>query len=187
MRPERAALDNGPLGVVALAALAHALEQPRPLFGLLELAAEDACDVLLAASLSIREVDFEDRTSATIINVGLLGPGEARWPDHEAYSIDEASKLARLVQDHVPWTADVEDPGCDPFEAELLRGLGKGSAMAVPIVVDGETWGEIYATRLAGRRPFGAEDLTYAAVLSAVLGGAISRALRDEAAGTAPE
>ena len=180
MTSEKAALDEGPLGVLALAALAHALDRPHPLFRVLELAAEDACDVLQAASLSISEVDAEDGTTATIINVGILGPGETRWPDHEAYYIDEASKLARLVLDHRPWTADLADPSCDPFEARLLRRLGKGSAMAVPILVDGRVWGEIYATRLPGRRPFGNEDVTYATVLSAVVGGAISRALRDE-------
>jgi GAF domain-containing protein len=184
MTSEHPALDEGPLGVIAMAALARALDRPRPLFRLVELASEHACDVLQAASLSISEVEVETGTSRTIINVGILGPGEARWPDQEAYSIDEASRLSKLVLDLVPWTADIEDPCCDPFEAELLRRLHKGSAMAAPILVDGRIWGEIYATRLRGRRPFGTEDMAYAVVLAAVLGGAISRAVRDEVAGT---
>lgn len=176
---------QGQLGVTALAAMARALSRPLPLFGVLELAAEEACDALHAASVSISEVEAESGRTRTIINVGILGPGETRWPYDETYSIDEVSKLSRLVKDLVPWTADIADPACDPFEAELLRSLDKGSAMAAPILVDGGIWGEMYLTRHRGRHPFDGGDVAYVEVLMAVVGGAISRSLRDERAADA--
>jgi GAF domain-containing protein len=161
-------------------ALARALARPLPLFGLIELAAEEACDALRAASLSISELDLENRTTRTIINVGILGRGESRWPDTERYAVDESANLRRLVRDLVPWTADLEDPDCDSYEADLLLKLGKGSSTGAPIVVDGVVWAEFFATRHRGQKPFGAHDLDYVAALMTLLGAAISRALRTE-------
>jgi diguanylate cyclase (GGDEF)-like protein len=85
-----------------------------------------------------------------------------------------------LTQDWIPWRAAVDDPGTDGRERLLLQELDKYCAIGSPIVVDGQLWGEFYATRTADLPDFGGLDLSYLEALMAILGGAISRALREE-------
>jgi diguanylate cyclase (GGDEF)-like protein len=42
--------------------------------------------------------------------------------------------------------ASVDDPHTDPAQRDLLRRLEKVSSVAVPIVIEGSTWGELWAT-----------------------------------------
>jgi diguanylate cyclase (GGDEF)-like protein len=116
----------------------------------------------------------------TIVNVGDLGPTEVRWPQDEYYQLDEFVNL-RAVGDGSPlWLADIEDPDCDPEERKLLAELGKGSSLGAPIFVDGQLWGEFYATRHVGAAAFDPLDQGYVEALVAILSGAISRAQREE-------
>ena len=50
----------------------------------------------------------------TIVNVGELGPNEVRWPEDETYTMDEFVNLELVVDDLQVWSADVDDPDCDP-------------------------------------------------------------------------
>ncbi len=168
------------LALTSLAAMANALGRSDTLPRSLEIAAEEARRVLHAASVSVSRFDPGTVTVRTVINVGDLGPTEARWPTDEVYTSREAQNLGRVVHDLVTWTADLSDPDCDPFEAQLLRELGKESALGAPIVVDGQLWGEFYATRHAGAEPFREHAAAYVEVLIAILGGAISRSMREE-------
>jgi len=168
------------LALTSLAAMANALGRSDTLSRSLEIAAEEARRVLHAASVSVSRLDPGTVTVRTIINVGDLGANECRWPTDEFYTSREAENLGRVVEDLATWTADLHDADCDPFEAQLLRELGKESALGAPIVVDGQLWGEFYATRHAGDRPFGNDAAAYVEVLIAILGGAISRATREE-------
>lgn len=160
--------------------MAHVLARSSPLLPLLETAAEEARSVLQAASVSVSRVEFDRGVVRTIVNVGELGPDEERWPQNEVYVIADASRLAQAVRERRPWTESLDDPDCDPYERELLMSLGKGSSLATPILVDGTVWGELYLTRHVGERPFAAEVLPYAEVLSAMLGAAVSTSLREE-------
>jgi diguanylate cyclase (GGDEF)-like protein len=119
----------------------------------------------------------------TIINVGDLGPNEQRWPQNESYGLEDFSQLATVVEDLQPWTSSLEDPQCNPMEVELLLSLGKGTALAAPMIVDGVLWGELYATRHVGAADFAAIDMAYCEALVAILGGAISRARQEEVLG----
>ncbi len=78
------------------------------------------------------------------------------------------------------WTVVVSDPLADLHEVELLRSLGKETSMGAPLVVDGRLWGELYATREAGDRPFSETDEAYTEALTAILSGAVSRSLHVE-------
>lgn len=168
------------LALTSLAAMANALGRSDTLSRSLEIAAEEARHVLHAASVSVSRLDPGTVTVRTIINVGDLGAGESRWPTDEVYTIREAENLGRVVEDLVTWTANLGDTDCDPFEARLLRELGKESSLGAPIVVDGQLWGEFYATRHARAEPFGDDAAAYVEVLIAILGGAISRSMREE-------
>src|SRR5918992_1280806 len=54
-----------------------------------------------------------------------------------------------------------------PWCAARLRRLGKESEVGVPIVVEGEPWGEVYATTAPGEPRFRSEDVRF---LEAVAG-----------------
>ncbi|MET0447343.1 MAG: sensor domain-containing diguanylate cyclase [Aeromicrobium sp.] len=161
--------------------MAHALASSSPVSSMLETAAEEARTTLHAASVSISCVEALPKIVRTIINVGDLGPDEVRWPEDEVYVISEVSRLNQAIHGRTAWTESLEDPDCEPFERELLLSLGKGSSLATPIFVDGYVWGELYLTRHVGATVFDGEAIAYAEVLSAMLGAAVARSLREAA------
>ena len=163
----------------SLATMACALGRSHSLFQLVEIAAEEVLRALDAASTTISRIE-SNATLRTIINVGDLGPEEDRWPLDEVYAIHGIESISQVVDQQVTWTAHLGQPDGDPFELELLRTLGKGAALGAPIVVDGQMWGELYATRHHDEVPFQAADVSYVQVLIAILGGAVSRCLREE-------
>lgn len=174
-------VGDSALHLKSLASMAHALATSSPVSSMLETAAEEARVTLHAASVSISCVESLQKIVRTIINVGDLGPNEVRWPDDELYVIDEVSRLNQAIHGRTAWTESLEDPHCDPFERELLKSLGKGSSLATPIFVDGYVWGELYLTRHVGSTVFDDEAIAYAEVLSAMLGAAVARSLREAA------
>jgi len=168
------------LRIRSLAVMARALGRSEALFRLLELAADEACDALYASSVSVSRLEAGSLTVRTIVNVGDLGPDEVRWPEDETYAMDEFANLEMVVDDLQTWAASVEDPDCEPKERKLLTELGKGSSIGAPIIVDGQLWGEFYATRHLAEGRFDEDDIAYLEALIAILAGAISRSLREE-------
>jgi diguanylate cyclase (GGDEF)-like protein len=164
----------------SLATVARALGRSAQLNAMVEIAAEEARLALEAASVSISRLEPGSGAVRTLINVGLLGPEEQRWPYDELYHLDDFRQLQGVVGELSIWTMSVDDPGADPGEVKLMRSLGKASSMGAPLVVDGTLWGELYATREVGDRAFDGGDTAYAETLSAILAGAISRALHVE-------
>lgn len=158
------------LRVAAAAAGAHDLEE------VIELAAQEACRAMQAASLSISRWEAEDELLRTLVNVGDLGPGETRFPADEVYRLDEHATVVQVLRSGRPYFNAVDDPDCDPIDSALLRRLGKESELAVAIIVDGETWGEVWATTAAGSRRFGASDVLFLERIATHLATAIGRA-----------
>src|SRR5689334_5427607 len=138
----------------SLADMARALGRSEALFRLLEIAAEEARAAMDAASVSVSRLEHGTMTVRTIVNVGALGPTEERWPDDEVYAMEEFTNLADLATELRAWRASLDDPDSDPTERALLVELGKHCALGAPIIVDGQLWGEFYATRYAGRPDF---------------------------------
>ena len=166
-------------GLHSLGAMARALSVSMSLNTLLECAAEEALHALKAASVSIGRLEHGERTLRTLINVGELAVGEARWPEDETYSLDRWGRLGRVLNDGLTRTDQLGAVDCDPKEAELLRSLDKGSSLTALIRVDGTVWGEFFATRRVGEPPFAEGAVSYVDVLVAILGAAISRSLRE--------
>ncbi len=167
----------------SLAVMARALGRSAELHTLLETAAEQALLALHAASVSVSRLEAGTGMIRTIVNVGDLGPQEERWPENERYGLEDFSQLATVVEELQPWTSSLDDPACNPMEVELLQSLGKGTALAAPMIVDGVLWGELYATRHVGAANFAAIDMAYCEALVAILAGAISRARQEEVLG----
>jgi diguanylate cyclase (GGDEF)-like protein len=156
--------------VAAAAAGAHDLAQ------VLEVAAEEARAASGAASLSVSRWDRAGGALRTMINVGVLGPGEERYPDGELYPLGEDLSGQRLLNEGVPYFNAVDDAGVDPWCASRLRRLGKESEVGVPILVEGEPWGEVYATTAPGEPRFRGEDVRFLEAVAGQLAVAIERA-----------
>jgi diguanylate cyclase (GGDEF)-like protein len=156
--------------VAAAAAGAHDLEQ------VLEVAAEEARAAICAASLSVSRWERDGAALRTIINVGALGPGEERYPAAEVYPLHEDRSGQRLLTEGMPYFNAVDDHGLDPWCAERLRRLGKESEVGVPILVEGEPWGEVYATTAPGEPRFRGEDVRFLEAVAGQLAVAIERA-----------
>ena len=136
----------------SLADMARALGRSEELFRLLEIAAEEARLSLNAASVSVSRLEPGTMTVRTIINVGELGPTEERWPDNEVYAMEEFGNLGSSPRSCVPGGVPRRPDERPRPSGLLLRRLGKNCAIGSPIIVDGQLWGEFYATRTAIRR-----------------------------------
>jgi diguanylate cyclase (GGDEF)-like protein len=165
------------LRIRGLAEVARTLGRSAQLATMVEIAAEGAARTLRAASVSISRLEPGTGAIRTLINVGRLGPHERRWPENEIYRLDDFMRLQAVAGELRIWTISVDDLAADPQEVRLLRSLEKGSSMGAPLVVDGNLWGELYATREAGDQPFSSSDEAYTEALSAILSGAVSRAI----------
>jgi GAF domain-containing protein len=176
---ERSLTSDPTLGLHSLATMARLLGRSQPLRGVLEVASEGARLSLSAATVSISRYDTDDSSLHTLINVGDLADVEQRWPEDEVYPVTRWPELQEVLEYGTTRTDSVEDPQCDPRERDLLHRLGKGSSVSAAVIVDEQVWGEFYATRHLGHLPFGDRSVDYVEVLVALLGGAVSRALRE--------
>jgi diguanylate cyclase (GGDEF)-like protein len=158
------------LRVAAAAAGAHHLEQ------VLEVASEEARAAIGAASLSVSRWERSGGLLRTIINVGALGPGEERYPELEVYPLREDRGAQRLLDEGLAYFNAVDDAHVDPLCAARLRRLGKESEVGVPIMVEGEPWGEVYATTAPGQPRFRGEDVRFLEAVAGQLAVAIERA-----------
>jgi diguanylate cyclase (GGDEF)-like protein len=170
---------RSPMSLQSLASMAHVLSRSHDFRAVIETAAMDARASLGAATVSIGQVDFGADVVRTIINVGDLAPSEVRWPDDEVYVISGDERLASAMRELHSWTDSIDDPECAPRERANLELLGKGSSLVTPIIVDGQAWGEFYATRHIGASRFDDDAIAYAEVVAAIMAAAISRTLRE--------
>ena len=58
----------------------------------------------------------------------------------------------------------------------LLRSLGKESDVAVPIIVDGQTWGEVWTATSPGQPRFQAADVRFLSAIATRLAQVLGRA-----------
>jgi diguanylate cyclase (GGDEF)-like protein len=112
----------------------------------------------------------------TLVNVGALGPGEERLPRDERYPLDIYPTTARVLSDGGMMIAAVDDPDSDPAQRDLLRRLEKESSLTVPIVIEGETWGELWATSAPGQPRLDDRDGVFLRAIADQIAAAIGRA-----------
>lgn len=141
---------------------------------LLEVVAEQTLAALGASSLAISRWERDADILRTLVNVGETQPGDQRWPDSETYPVASDPLLTGLLQHGQPYVHAVDDPDCDPAAADYLRGLGKESDIAVPIMFNNDMWGELWATGTDGRR-FGFDDVQMLQAIAAYTSVALGR------------
>ena len=154
--------------VSAEAAGAHRLED------VLEVAAERALAAIGGCSLSISR--WEAGEVITLINVGELGPGEQRFPPDERYPLSQFPKTLRVLTGGGVLVSGVDDPSSDSAHRALLGALGKETSLTVPIVYEGETWGELWATSETGEPRFVERDGFFLRAIADQIAAAIGRA-----------
>jgi diguanylate cyclase (GGDEF)-like protein len=157
------------IAVSAAVAAVHSLDE------VLEVAAEEIRRALRAASVSISRWDREADLLHTLINVGELGPGEQRRPTDENYGLEDFPRSRRLLERQESYIVTVDDATV-PADQRVLQSLGKDSALAVPIVYDGRSWGELEVFSAPGAPRFTSSSVRFAEAISLQLSTAIGRA-----------
>jgi diguanylate cyclase (GGDEF)-like protein len=154
------------IAIAASVAGAHRLED------VLDVAASRAREALGATTTSISRWDVEQGHLRTLINDGE----EDRWPEDEVYPLAEFPAAVALLRDGHPHITHADDPATDAAERRLLSRIGMGSAAAVPIVYEGETWGELYAAAALDQPRLGDDDVRYMQAICGQIGLALGRA-----------
>jgi GAF domain-containing protein len=90
----------------------------------------------------------------TLVNAGSLLPGDERFPVDEEYPLDTFPAVAALLRERRHYL----NPE-DVSSAAVAAHQRYGSHAGVPIVVDGECWGELWAARGLGHAPLTGGDV----------------------------
>jgi hypothetical protein len=117
--------------------------EPAPGLELLEYAAEGLRRRLGVDTLSVSCVRVRDRGLRTLVNTGVLGPGEQRRPAAEHYPFDAFPAAAALVAYRRPYLFG-SGLAADFASASLEARLEKTSQAGVPLLVGGRVWGELW-------------------------------------------
>ena len=132
--------DRAVVRLHALTAIAKAATGSSGFADVLRRTSEAAQAALEAASLSISVWERDQARVRVLINIGDLGPGEVYEPVDETYQITDYPFITRMFSDGVGFVQSADaDPGAagaDPNLVRLLRLLGKGSGVSVPIVLE---------------------------------------------------
>jgi diguanylate cyclase (GGDEF)-like protein len=123
----------------------------------------------VSVSLSIWEP--EHTRLRCVLNDGELGPGEVLEPEGEYYVVSEYAPVVPLLEQQQAFTAGRDEDGS---YGDLVRRLGKGSAVVAPIPLDGRVWGELFVTRSVDQARFGIADVDFAVAVAAQVGAAIA-------------
>jgi hypothetical protein len=112
------------------------------------------------STLAVSCVDTRLRSLRTLVNTGVLGPGEERRPAGEAYRLVDYPSAAMLVRTRRPYFSIPEAPA-DDASAELERALQKTSQAAAPLVIADRVWGELWMSSVAGDLPVAPNELPF--------------------------
>jgi hypothetical protein len=131
--------------------------------------ASAARQALGAASLSLSVWERDKARVRVLVNDGDLGPGEEPDPGDETYLVADQPYLLALFEEGAGHLQTVDqgpgDPDYQPNSVQLLKDLGKGSSLGVPMLLEGRVWGELYATRHVGEAVFTVEGGRFAGVV----------------------
>jgi diguanylate cyclase (GGDEF)-like protein len=156
----------------SLVDIAKVIGSSRRFEDLIELCAETARAALAAGSLSISRWDRESGVLRTLVNVGVLSPGEARFPADETYSLADWPDMSMLVAGR----SFVSAAGDGTADGDFLESLGKDSSLSVPILLEGRMWGELWAARTAGQPRYHPSDVEFAEALATQIAAGVVQA-----------
>lgn len=151
------------------------MSTPTPeLRALLAAEAERTLDALGAACAAVSRWERDRGRLRTLVNAGaLVAPGE-RAPAEEVYPLDTFPAVDALLRFGRPYL----DPA-DVASAAVLAHMRFGSQAAVPLIVEGRVWGELWAASELGGRALTADDIVALAARAEAVGRLL--AVHDDA------
>jgi len=161
--------------LAGLVRLARVMADTRSLSELAERVCEEARFALGARNVALSRLEPERGLVRTLVNVGELAPGDERFPSDETYMVADFPLLGAMVDEARPWRVDVDDPATDVAERDLLERMGAASAIAAPLLAEGRVWGELFATRSEGDRPYDDEDLAFAQAFAGMVSAGLAQ------------
>lgn len=156
----------------AVVELARALADATTLRETVGAAAAGARRALDGSFASVSVWEREHGRLRVLVNDGERTPGEEEFPPDESYPLRD---FPDLVSAGGPWTAAADSPGP---RGEGLRRRGRGSCLVVPLLVHGQTWGELYVARPRGAAAFTPYEAALAAAVSAVVAVGLAQSER---------
>jgi diguanylate cyclase (GGDEF)-like protein len=145
---------------------------------LLRLMAVESRRALEAGSVSLSVWERDRGVLRTLVNEGDLGPLQMPSPLDEVYALSDYPLARRMFTEGLGYVMSLDDPDVDERLEEILAGERKHSCLAMPIMLEGRVWGELWATRGEGRPAYTASDLDFARLVAAQVGDGISQAER---------
>jgi hypothetical protein len=124
----------------------------RPWLDELEGAAERVRQQLGVSTVSVSYFSRPARALTTLINAGVLGPGEQRRPEWECYPLRDFPAAEALVSHRRPYQSTPAMPG-DTASLAIESALGKSSQAAAPLIGGDVVWGELWVASVAGDLP----------------------------------
>jgi len=159
----------------ALITIASAVAAVDNLDDLVEIAADDARIAVGAETLSVSRWEAQARVLRVIVNTGDLASGEVRRPLDEVYTVEDDDALRVLLLEGKSYTTSLDDAEAFETELALLRRIGKHSCIAVPIMLGGSAWGEIWAARGSAVAEFGPRDVRFLETIAGQIAAAVGR------------
>ncbi|MCY7303742.1 MAG: diguanylate cyclase [Thermoleophilia bacterium] len=159
----------------ALITIASAVATVDNLDDLVEIAADDARTPVGADTLSVSRWEAQARVLRVIVNTGDLAPWEVRRPLDEVYTIEDDDALRVLLLEGKLYTTSLDDTEAFETELALLRQIGKHSCVAVPIMLGGSAWGELWAARGSDVPAFGPRDVRFLETIAGQIAAAVGR------------
>ena len=162
-----------PASLHGLNDLVLALRSSRRFIDVLEISGEQARAALGATSLSLSAWDRDLGRLVTRVNLGVLAPGEVRFPDDEIYQL---AREAVVLLEGNGFLVQADDPAAPEPDRTILRGAGMASGMTMPIPSEGRLWGEMWVTRSADQPAYGVDDRAFASEVASLIGEVIASA-----------
>jgi diguanylate cyclase (GGDEF)-like protein len=159
-----------------LMSLSAAVAGTNSLDDLLDLTAEEARGALDATSVSVSRWEAQAEVLRTVVNAGGLAEGEVRHPTDEIYRLGEDDPLRQMLLDGRSYAGVIDDPELYPTERALLERLGRRSCLAVPVMLGGVAWGQLWASRGHDQPAFDEHDLRLLNAIAGLLAAGVGRA-----------
>ncbi|WP_165403863.1 EAL domain-containing protein [Egicoccus halophilus] len=167
--------DDAAARLRGLVGVAQAIGTPGDLLDVLEVAADAARATLGAATVTVSRWERDAGQLRLLVNAGEIAAGIERRPAGAVHDLDDVPGTRRMLLERGVLLIATDDPSTSDRASALLRHWGRGSAIGVPIVVDGAVWGALLATTALAEAPFTAADVGYADAVAGFVGLAISR------------
>jgi len=146
----------------------NALNGKQGLAATAEAAAESFLETFAADTASVSLIHGDEYRS--LVNVGVLFPGDSRFPDDEVYEVTYYPTASAALLKGEGYFSSVGVMGTLRESDKLLAELDRGSCMGVPLIYLRKTIGEVFVTRPHGDAVFGAADLAVGMELTRQLG-----------------